>query len=80
VDGGNHAVRAIDLVSGTIDTVAGGARCAVPEDADHPSSYCPDGVAAAAMGLNTPQGIAFDPYVNLYIADTHNHRIVRVQH
>lgn len=61
----NHAVRAIDLTSGLIETVAGGRRCDVETES------CTD-------GFQEPYGIAFDPGGNLYVADTHNNRIVKV--
>jgi sugar lactone lactonase YvrE len=66
-DSGNHAVRKID-VSGNITTVAGnGTR-----------GYSGDGGPAVAAQLNTPTAVAIDPKGNLYIADTLNHRIRRV--
>jgi DNA-binding beta-propeller fold protein YncE len=69
----NHAVRAIDLTTGIIDTVVGnGAKCSLTSEA------CADGLAARDMRLNEPYGIEFDLAGNLYVADSHNHRILKV--
>ncbi len=69
----NHAIRAIDLSSGFIDTVVGdGQSC------DASVGACADRAPAKQMELNTPYGITFDAEGNLYIADTLNNRIVKV--
>lgn len=69
----NHAIRAIDLASGLIETVAGaGTRC------DMTSETCADRRPAKEVQLNEPYGIAFDAAGDMYIADTHNHRILKV--
>jgi len=68
----NYAVRAIDLTTGIVETVAGGAKC------DTAAESCADSGPALRMRFNEPYGIAFDPSGNLYVADTHNNRIVRV--
>ena len=39
---------------------------------------CADRGLARQLPLNEPYGIAFDASGALYIADTHNHRILRV--
>lgn len=72
-DRNNHAVRAIDLTSGIVETVAGGRRCNVLD-----GSNCGDGGAALQLGLYEPYGIAFDAGGNLYVADTHNNRVMKV--
>jgi hypothetical protein len=64
----NHAVRAIDLSTGTVTTVAGNGTF----------GYSGDGGSARSAQLYAPRGIAFDPQGNLYIADTDNHCIRRV--
>jgi len=64
----NHRVRAVDLTTGTIDTVAG----------DGTSGPGGDGGAAYAAQLARPFGIAFNADGDLFIADTMNSRIRRV--
>ena len=54
--------------SGIISTVAGNGTC----------GFGGDGGAATAAMLKFPRGIAFDASGNLYIADTSNHRIRKV--
>ena len=66
-DWGNHRIRRIDS-SGTIITIAGTGG----------SGSSGDGGPAVAAQLNLPQGVAADGNGNLYIADTENHRIRRV--
>ena len=66
-DTGNHRIRRVDA-SGTITTVAG-----IGGAYDSGGS----GPAAEAV-LHYPQGVAVDGAGNLYIADTENHRIRRV--
>ena len=66
-DNFNHRIRKVDS-SGNISTVAGnGTR-----------GYTGDGVAATATGLRNPSGVALDGSGNLYIVDTNNHRIRKV--
>lgn len=69
----NHAVRAIDLTTGLITTVVGNGQVC-----DVAVSECPDHAPATEMQLNSPFGINFDGDGNLYVADTYNHRIVKV--
>ena len=72
-DRDNHAVRAIDLTTGLIETVVGnGSAC------DATVGGCVDKADAHDMQLNQPYGIGFDGDGNLYVADTFNHRIVKV--
>lgn len=72
-DRGNHAVRAIDLTTGTVETVVGtGTKCSVED------SICATGLPATETELNEPYGIAFDAAGDLYVADTHNSRILKV--
>ncbi|RJX38992.1 hypothetical protein D3P09_15920 [Paenibacillus pinisoli] len=66
-DKGNHRIRKVDT-SGTISTVAGsGVR-----------GYSGDGGDAELAQLNSPTGVAADGSGNLYISDTANHRIRKV--
>lgn len=66
-DSGNHAVRRI-AVDGTITTVAGTGN----------RGFSGDGGSAKRARLNTPTAVAIDSKGNLYIADTLNHRIRKV--
>jgi uncharacterized protein (TIGR03437 family) len=66
-DSGNNRIRVL-MTNGTITTVAGNGT----------AGYSGDGVPATATALNRPFDVAFDPYGNLYIADTNNFRIRKV--
>ncbi len=61
----SHRIRRVDA-SGTITTIAGG------------GSFSGDGGPSVEAGLNRPRGVAVDGTGNLYIVDTNNHRIHRV--
>ena len=65
--GGNHCIRRVDA-SGTITTVAG----------NEEQGYSGDGGPAIEAQLRSPAGVALDDSGNLYIADTWNHRLRRV--
>jgi DNA-binding beta-propeller fold protein YncE len=64
-DQNNNRVRAVDLATGVIDTVAGTGSAA----------YTGDGVAATETGLAGPGGLALAPDGMLFIADSFNGRI-----
>jgi ribosomal protein S18 acetylase RimI-like enzyme/sugar lactone lactonase YvrE len=66
-DANNHVVREVSK-TGTITTVAGTGI----------EGFSGDGGAAASAQLDTPTGLAVDSKGNLYIADSHNHRIREV--
>ncbi|QEG43412.1 NHL repeat-containing protein [Roseimaritima ulvae] len=68
-DLGNHRIRAIDLESGRISTVAGNGKRGVPED----------GQQATAAPLVDPRAAAMDAAGNLYIVERNGHalRVVR---
>lgn len=63
----NHRIRKIDA-SGIITTIAGNGE----------QTFSGDGGQAADAGLDSPAGLAFDAAGNLYLSDTHNQRIRRV--
>jgi len=68
-DAGNQAIRRIDAVSKQITTVAGVAT---------QQGYTGDGAAATSAKLSQPEGLAFDPAQDLYIADTGNNVIRKI--
>jgi NHL repeat-containing protein len=63
----NHRVRRVDR-KGTITTVAGSGK----------GGYAGDNGPALKASLNNPQGIAAAPDGSLFIADTYNHVVRRV--
>ncbi len=65
-DAGNHRIRL--LTGGNVTTVAGTGT----------AGWAGDGAAATSAELNFPEGIAVDSSGNLYIADTGNHVIRKV--
>lgn len=68
-DQSNNRVRMIDLNTGVITTVAGSGE----------SGYTGDGMSAVESGLSGPSGLALDDNGNLYISDTFNGRIRKVE-
>ncbi len=71
-DSDNNVIRRVNL-DGTIETIAGmqnGPACV--------ANYGGDNSPATAANLGCPTGIALDGQGNLYIADTQNHRIRKV--
>ena len=71
-DWGNHRIRKVDA-EGVISTVAGSGRSGFGM-----GGYSGDGGVAVAARLNTPIGVAVDGSGNLYIADSNNYRIRKV--
>lgn len=67
-DFGNNRVRLIDMSTGNITSVAGNGD----------GSYTGDGGPAKSATLNSPAGVAVDPAGNLYIADSENNAIRKV--
>ncbi len=66
-EAGMHRVRRVDT-QGMITTVAG----------DGSQGYSGDGGAATAAQMDTPTCVAVDAAGDLYVCDSHNHRIRRV--
>ena len=64
VDSENCAVRRIDRLTGLVTTIAGGRLGGQG-----------DGGPAVDAGLDRPHGCGIDAAGDLYIADTHNHRV-----
>ena len=68
VDTWNYRIRKIDAITGYISTIAGtGIR-----------GYSGDNGAATSAQLNSPYGVDLDSYGNVYIADTNNYRIRKI--
>jgi hypothetical protein len=67
-DTGNYRVRKVDT-NGIITTVVG---------TNFPPGFSGDGGAATNAKLQSPEGIAVDRFGNLFIADTFNNRIRKV--
>lgn len=70
-DTDNNVIRAVDIATWTIETVAGTGAGAGTDD-DYDSG---DGGAAVDAELNHPHGVEIDEEGNLYVADSRNHRI-----
>lgn len=64
----NQLVERVTLSNGTIATIAGIGRAA----------YTGDNVPAITAALSSPQGITTDHSGNIYISDTYNHRIRKI--
>ena len=67
-DTNNNRIRKVDASTGIITTVAGNRN----------QGFSGDGGPATAAELYLPQGVAVDSAGNLYIADTSNHRVRKV--
>lgn len=67
-DTANHRIRRIDGKTGFVTTVAGTGT----------EGFTSDNQPATSTNLDSPAGLAVDSTGNLYIADTHNHRVRRV--
>ncbi len=64
----NHRIRKITAATGIITTIAGTGA----------PGFSGDTAAATSATLALPHGITIDPAGNLYLADTQNHRIRRI--
>ncbi len=64
----NHRIRRVDAATGNISTYAGTGN----------TVYSSSEEGTATVNLNQPRGVALDGAGNLYIADSNNHRIRRV--
>ncbi len=67
-DTGNSRIRRVDAATGIITTVAG----------NNLLSFSGDGGPASAADLSAPNGIAIDGAGNLFVADTSNQRIRKI--
>lgn len=64
----NHRIRRVEAATGIITNVAGNGT----------GAFSGDGGPATSAALNSPSGLAFDAARNLYIADSLNYRVRRV--
>jgi len=64
-DTGNHRIRKSTMATGIITTIAGTGT----------QGYSGDASLALSAAIDSPTGLALDSANNLYLADTHNHRI-----
>ncbi len=64
----NHRIREITAAAGIITTIAGTGT----------QGFSGDNGPATAAAIDSPTGLAVDPTGNIYIADTHNHRIRKI--
>jgi sugar lactone lactonase YvrE len=67
-DSANHRIRRIDATTGIITTLAGSGI----------QGFSGDNGPALQASIDSPTGLAVDASGNLYLADTHNHRLRRV--
>ena len=67
-DASMNVVRKVNMSTGTITTVAGNGT----------AGFLGDGGPATAAELNTPDGLAVDAAGNLYISDSYNYRVRKV--
>ncbi len=67
-DARRHVVRRVDATTGLLRTVAG----------NRTQGFAGDGGVATAAPIDTPTGLAVDGAGDLYLADTHNQRVRRV--
>ena len=66
----NEVIRRVDATTGVITTVAGKNRV----------GFSGDGGPATSASLSSPAGLAVDSSGNLYISDSDNNRVRRVNH
>jgi sugar lactone lactonase YvrE len=67
-DTGNRRIRRVDAITGIITTTAGNGE----------DGYSGDGMPAVNTPLNDPKGVCTDSTGNIYIADTDNNRVRKV--
>ncbi len=65
---GNNRIRRIDVSTGVVTTIAGAGR----------AGYSGDGAAATQAALNMPSSLALDGQANVYVVDSGNQRIRRI--
>ncbi len=65
---GTPKIRKINAYDGSISTIVGSGA----------TGYSGDGALATGASMNCPSGIAVDPHGNIFIADTNNHVVRKV--
>ena len=78
VDWGNHVVRRIDAKTGIIDTRVGSGRLNSRGETEM-GGFTGDGGPATKAQLNHPTGLGLDREGNLYVLDSLNNRIRKVE-
>jgi sugar lactone lactonase YvrE len=68
----NHRIRKVDATTGKISTIAGRSHAPLQ------GSFSGDGGEATNADLNLPYGVFVDTTGNVYVADTLNHRIRKI--
>jgi trimeric autotransporter adhesin len=77
----NHRIRKVSAATGIITTVAGTGLATGSVDGEgtaEPRDNLGDGELATAASLKSPYGVAIDSAGNIYIGDTGNNRVRRV--
>ncbi len=67
-DRDNNRIRRVDAISGNLSTIAGNGVV----------GFAGEGTSAVTAQLNTPRQLAFDSQGNLFVADTGNHRVRKI--
>lgn len=76
-DTNNNRIRRVDAATGIITTYAGSGPTNGHEGYDA-GSFCGDGGPATEACFNTPRGVAVRNDGSIFVADTHNQRIRRI--
>lgn len=75
-DFGNRAIRKIDILTGTVTTIAGASTPGIPEKISQDNNGTADGIGTAARFFQ-PNGITTDG-TYLYVTDTYQNTVRRV--
>lgn len=78
VDAQDNRVREVAIATGTITTIAGGGTNDTAPTGCPSNSYTGDGGPAVNSTLNCPLGLDIDTQGNLYVADTDNNVIRKI--
>jgi len=74
----NHRIRKVNGATGVITTIAGNGCLGLLAGPNSPGCYSGDGGPATSASLSFPAGVAVDGSGNVFIADTGNNRIRKV--